>query len=176
MSITGAQLLSLQCFPCFQSLHPGCAVGTTFGGRGVPGLLPTFDRRAWRRGHKKSQVIGSVVQGHWVRGCRSPGQRPPGCWGTWPQWSSWAHAGWADVCPSQAGALGVGGGGGGGGGLRRTRRQTCVRPGALRPPEEGSDHSRVSGQWCEGRRGGAGGSWEWGPPAGEGLKGQRRPC
>lgn len=26
-----------------------------------------------RRGHKKPQVTGSEVQGHWVRGCRSPG-------------------------------------------------------------------------------------------------------
>lgn len=50
--IRGAQLLSLQGFPCFQSLHPSCVAGTTFGGRQVPGLLPTFDRRAWRRGHR----------------------------------------------------------------------------------------------------------------------------
>ena len=55
-----------------------------------------------------------------------------------PQWSSWAHAGWADVCPSQAGALGEGGLCGWGGGLGRTQRETCVWPGALQPPEEGS--------------------------------------
>lgn len=46
----GAQLLSPQCFPCLQSLHPGYVAGTTFGGRGDPGLLPTFDRSCMEEG------------------------------------------------------------------------------------------------------------------------------
>lgn len=81
VSTNGPQLLSPQCSPCWQSLHPGCVVGTASGGRGDPGLLPTFDRHAWRRGIRspgsqgqRSKVTGLEAAGHLVSGLLGAGR------------------------------------------------------------------------------------------------------
>lgn len=132
--------------------------------------------RSPRSQGQRSKVTGLEAAGHLVSGLLGAGR--PG------------SAAVSVVPPGSCrlgGCLSISGGGPQGGGavqegrgLGRTWRDTCVRLGAPRPPEEGGDHFEVVASGVKGGGAGLGALGSGGPGEGRDLReerasGQRRP-